>query len=167
MSERELNLQIFKEFNIEEENKLDEIINNYISHLANILKETEIIILPKVEELLTKLKEENQLGVVTGNGKQIGETILEKTNLKRFFSIFSYGDNVNKREEIVENAIKQADNIDKIIVIGDSPADIEAGKAEKAFTVAVASGHYKKEQLKDADLVLESLDEYNKILEIK
>ncbi len=168
-SEKQFNMALFEEFNISDEEKMHDIIELYKSKLKKVIAKTNIKVLPGVKEFLSFLKEKKELvGVVTGNEKEMGEAILKKADLLEFFTVFGYADNVETREDIVKEAIKQAKKkrkIKKIIVIGDSPADIEAGKAAKAFTVAVATGHYRKGQLKSADLVLENLTKYNKILD--
>jgi phosphoglycolate phosphatase-like HAD superfamily hydrolase len=48
-----------------------------------------------------------------------------------------------------------------VLVVGDTPLDIEAAHAAGTVAVGVASGHYSAEQLRDAgaDYVLESLEE--------
>ena len=45
------------------------------------------------------------------------------------------------------------------MVIGDTPLDIEAGRAHGTLTVGVATGHFSETELQDADLVLPSFED--------
>ena len=47
------------------------------------------------------------------------------------------------------------------LVVGDTPHDIDAAHGAGAFAVGVATGHFTKEELRDAgaDYVLDSLEE--------
>ena len=49
-------------------------------------------------------------------------------------------------------------------MIGDTPRDIAAARAIGATAVAVASGNFGREDLAEADLVLESLERTSALL---
>jgi phosphoglycolate phosphatase-like HAD superfamily hydrolase len=62
-----------------------------------------------------------------------------------------------------------ADGADAVFVIGDTPADVECGKAIGARTIAVASGWHPREELEATDpwLVLDRIpppDEFRALL---
>ena len=59
-------------------------------------------------------------------------------------------------------------NGDKIFVIGDTPRDVEAAQAYNLKTIAVATGMYSTQELRDcgADYVIENFKNKDKILEI-
>ncbi|MFH1181452.1 MAG: HAD family hydrolase [Candidatus Woesearchaeota archaeon] len=162
--EEKIHEHVFSHYSIKDKSKIKSIISNYKSRIIKTFRTEKIRVLPGVKSLLARLKKEkNLLGVVTGNSKPVGEAILRKSKLKKFFSIFSYG-KVLKRAGIVENAIKAAKHKSfcTVIVIGDSPFDIKAGKANRAITVAVATGRYSLKALKEErpDFAVRSLSDF-------
>lgn len=170
LPERSMHEDIFEELKIPYKDKINELIKKYEVELLRALESLKIMPLPGVEDFLNYLKNHEQyLGIVTGNKQSTGSRILKKANLYDFFTIFSWGDNIGERTELVKNAINHANErsyeFNKIIVIGDSPVDIESGKSVGAFTVGVTTGYNNKYKLRDADLVLETLVQYKKILE--
>lgn len=124
-----------------------------------------------VVEFLTHLQICHEvLGAVTGNLKAPADVILEKAGIINFFKIFSYSDGTKTREQIVQHvideAIKQKYNFNKVIVIGDTIHDVEAGKYLNAFTVAVATGSDSLKKLEEAkpDIAVPTLVNYQLIL---
>ena len=78
------------------------------------------------------------------------------------------------RTEVVADAIAKCQAISgrvydpgEIFLIGDSPSDVEAGKANGINTVAVATGHYDIAKLKSLGptFVFEDLSDTEKVLE--
>ena len=55
---------------------------------------------------------------------------------------------------------------DRIYVIGDTPRDIECGKAFGALTVGVATGHYSREELAShaPDFLFDNLSDLDSVL---
>lgn len=115
----------------------------------------EIRVLPGVRELLEKLKKRSHfLGVITGNPKDITQSILEKSKLKDYFGIFVYGSESEDRVELVGIAIAKAEQKfgtkfsgKDVVIVGDSIRDIECGKPHGSLTIAVTTGFYSKEEL--------------------
>ena len=170
--ERQIHEEVFQELRISDKGKIDKVISKYESSIVDVIESVDITLLPGVADFLKYLKEKDvYLGVITGNPPLVGSSILGKTHLTPFFSIFSYGEIVENREGIVAHAIKEANKrgyrFNKVVVIGDSPTDIKAGKSVGAFTVGVATGHYDKGKLEEAgaDLVLDTLIQYDKVLD--
>ncbi len=170
--EREIQEAVFRHYGLPDNGRIDKVTKLYISGISRAVKSANIRLLPGVRKLLNCLKAgRQQLGVVTGNHKRVGEAILRKTKLHGYFRIYSYGE-VKRRAQIVRNAIKMAKKkgikFDKAVVIGDSPFDVRAGKENKAITVAVATGRYSLSELKKEkpSLLLKSLGDYEKILKL-
>lgn len=114
-----------------------------------------------VSHIVGKLSEKGVVGVFTGGARKVTHTILKNTKLYDKFHHISTCDDAPTRKEIVKHAIEKASlgrKFDKIFVIGDSPEDIEAAKANNAVAVAVALGHYTKEELQKAgaDIIFEN-----------
>ena len=125
-----------------------------------------------VVDFLTYLQNHKEyVGTITGNLKEPAKLILEKSDLRRFFSILSYDDGTKTREQILQHAIDEAKRqkykFGRVVIVGDTTKDIEAGKYVNAFTVAVATGSDSLLTLKEKnpDIVLQTLRKYQHILE--
>jgi phosphoglycolate phosphatase len=165
--EKRLHESIFSHYNIKDKKKIKKVVDVYTKQIATMIKETNIKILPGVKNLLRTLKTKKQpIGVVTGNSEKIGKVILKKSGLYENFILYSYG-KANKRAHIVRKAIAMAKGkkikFEKVIVIGDSPFDVKAGKENKAFTVAVSTGRHSFNELKKEkpEVLLRSLENFN------
>lgn len=125
-------------------------------------------------ELLEELKRKNVLlGLVTGNLEPIAYAKLGRAGLDDYFSFGGFGSDNADRSLMVKKALTIAKNQfgfegDKIFVVGDTPRDVEAAHAYNLETIAVATGMYGIQELRDcgADHVIESFKNRDKILEI-
>lgn len=129
-------------------------------------------VLPAVPALLNRLStmEDVALGVQTGNIMSAAKLKLKKAKLDLLFSFGGYGDDRQSKTEIVEAAIKEArarlsDNQLSFYVVGDSPADIKAGKVHGCATVGVATGDHSTEELRNADYVCGSFCDLEPLLQ--
>ena len=148
---------------------------NYMTdyYLKNVQYEN-IRVLDGINELLEKLKQENVLlGLVTGNLEPIAYAKLGRAGLDSYFSFGGFGSDNADRSLMVKKALKLAQvqfgfKGDKIFVIGDTPRDVEAAQAYNLKTIAVATGMYSTQELRDcgADYVIENFKNKDKILEI-
>ena len=125
-----------------------------------------------VVEFLTYLQNNHEyLGAVSGNLRLPAELILEKASLMNFFNILSFDDGTKTRERIVQHAIDEARRqkykFGRVVVVGDTTKDVEAGKYVNAFTVSVATGSDSLLALKEKnpDIALSTLKDYKLILE--
>jgi phosphoglycolate phosphatase len=126
-------------------------------------------VLPGVAELLPRLCEEGYLlGLTTGGVETAAHIKLERAHLNRYFHFGGYGSDSTDRVELTRKALDRASTIlahrlssDEVLVVGDTPKDIEAAHAAGALAVGVATGSYSKEQLAEAgaDYVLGTLEE--------
>ncbi len=142
----------------------DELSNRLTeTHLPHFMKELKALEriepLESVVECITYLKNKKEyLGVITGNLKEPAEFILYKSNLRSYFSIFSYDDGKSTRTQILQRGIEEARNLkhnfSRVVVVGDTTNDIEAGKDVNAFIVAVATGSNSLEKLQEKIKVL-------------
>lgn len=53
---------------------------------------------------------------------------------------------------------------ESLVVVGDTPLDIQCARAVGARAVAVATGHYDRDALAEADLVIDSLHDFDPTL---
>jgi phosphoglycolate phosphatase len=152
------------------EEELATLMAKRLEHLPDAVRESQgYRVLPGVERTLEKLRDEGFLvGLTTGGVETAGHMKLERGGLNRFFTFGGYGSDSPDRAELTRRAVERAEKIlgrpldpKRVLVVGDTPLDIEAAHAAGAVGVGVASGHYSAEQLRDAgaDYVLDSLEE--------
>lgn len=156
------------------EEKLNEMFHIMINYVQKNIAKEEIVVMPGVKEFLTKLKNNNyKNGILTGNVEEIANIKLNLAGLENFFEIGAYGNETEKRAELVEIAKEKAnkkfdivfENSD-IYIVGDSIRDIYCGREAGVKTIGVSSGVYTKQDLENAgaDLILMSLKETKKVL---
>jgi phosphoglycolate phosphatase len=125
-------------------------------------------VLPGVHETLTTLHESGiLLGLITGNLERIAHAKMRKAGLDRYFDTGGFGEESATRSDLVPVAMRTAGarangrlSPSQVMVIGDTPLDVEAGKAHGTSTVAVATGtvDFRTLAASGADLVLHSLE---------
>ena len=126
-------------------------------------------VLEGVPETLQRLADAGfLLGLTTGGVEAAAHIKLARADLNKYFSFGGYGSDSSDRAELTRRAIERAGAIlgepvdaRRVLVVGDTPLDIEAAHAAGAVAVGVASGHFDEEQLRaaGADYVLGSLRE--------
>lgn len=146
-----------------------DIVRQYNRYLPPLLKKTAIRPLPGVRQLLDALRMNkiNIISIISGNPKTTGDHILRKAGLLHYFPYRFYDNGRDKRrEDILKRAVRTVKKVQRIIVIGDTVTDIQAGKAVGAVTIGVASGSCTVTTLRKekADVVVRSLREFRKIL---
>lgn len=132
-------------------------------------------VLPGVRELLDTLAREEGcvLGLATGNLEAGAWAKLRPGKLDHYFRFGGFGDAAWSRTEIVRRAMVRArehlglQEDPATVVIGDTPLDIEHGRAAGARVVAVATGFFSPEQLAayEPDLLVEKLHPVEPVLE--
>jgi phosphoglycolate phosphatase-like HAD superfamily hydrolase len=130
----------------------------YGHHLKVTLENTpEVFVLPGVNELLSAISSQTEILCALGTGNcEIGAyEKLRRVGLHERFVLGGYGDHHDNRTQLIRHVIEQAEirfgyhhTRETTVVIGDTPLDVESGKAADATTVAVATGNYSQELLK-------------------
>lgn len=150
----------------------------YFDDLAKQLEDwTEGYVCPGARELLEELALEPgvQLGLETGNFREAAFLKLRKFGLDVFFEEGGFGGDWMTRTEVVADAIAKCQALSgttydqgDIFLIGDSPSDIEAGRANGVNTVAVATGLRDVESLQalHPNHVFKDLSDTAKVLEV-
>jgi phosphoglycolate phosphatase-like HAD superfamily hydrolase len=144
------------------------LMNKRLAHLPQAVAESQgYRVLDGVEETLQTLCEQGYLlGLTTGGVEAAAHIKLARANLNHYFCFGGYGSDSTDRAELTRCAIERAGRVlgqrldpQSILVVGDTPKDIEAARADGA--VAVGSGHYCDAELREAgaDYVLGSLRE--------
>ena len=142
----------------------------YLWHLSeDIWTSPGYRVLDGAEDLLRRLGEAGTiLGIVSGAMEGAARTKLEPAKLGRYFVFGAYGSDSPDRTEVTRLALAKASRLrghdltaEEVVVVGDTPRDIDAAHAAGASAIGVASGHYDVDALRaaHADHVLQSLTE--------
>ncbi len=130
----------------------------YVDGLSDELPQCRGRVLPGIAELLRRLqtREHIVLALLTGNLKRGAQLKLEHYDLWHFFEFGAFADDHHDRNELGAFAHTRARdkhghdfdaaNID---VIGDTGHDVACGKVFGARTIAVATGGWSREHLRD------------------
>ena len=114
-------------------------------------------------------------GLVTGNFARPAQIKLEHFELWRFFHFGAYGDDAPGRDELVPIAVERArrdgvtvESAGDVVVIGDTPLDVQCAAAAGARSVAVATGSYDEAALwrTGAHAVLADLSDASAVVEL-
>ena len=153
-----------------EPRELAQLVQRRLEHLPEAVAESDgYRVLPGVPERLKQLSRDGHLlGIITGNGDGAAAIKLARGDLNRWFTFGAYASAGLDRAGIVRQAVERGEamlgqdvpNTD-IYVIGDTPRDIDAAHAVGCTAIAVATGHYDRDALRDAgaDHVLDTLEE--------
>ncbi len=126
-------------------------------------------VMPGVAALLPRLTAAGiLLGIVSGALEAAAHIKLARGDLNRFFCFGGYGSDADDRAELTRLAVERAGRIHghpleaaRLLVVGDTPRDIDAAHAVGAVAVGVATGKYTVEALRaaGADHALATLEE--------
>lgn len=154
---------------------MPELWVRYLAELENRLPQSPTRALPGVARLLSLLGEDGgaALGLLTGNVIEGARLKLGSAGLGEWLSVGAFGSDSEVRRELHPIALRRAREHwgepftpNDVVVVGDTPRDVECGLAHGARTVAVATGRFGSGQLREAgaDAVLESLEETDRAL---
>ena len=134
-------------------------------------------LMPGVEALLETLSQHDDIrcGLVTGNFARPAQIKLEHFDLWRFFHFGAYGDDAPVRDELVPIAVKRArragvvvEAAHDVVVIGDTPLDVQCAAAAGVRSVAVATGSYDEAALREtgANAVLSDFSDTDTVVDL-
>ena len=112
----------------------------------------DLVRMPGVEEALRHLAQRGALlGVATGNLEMIGWIKVETAGLREWFRFGGFSDHFPVRSELIAHAAGKAREMAgadaRVCVVGDTPRDIEAARANSLPVIAVATGRYSFDEL--------------------
>ena len=145
------------------DDEVDEYVNCYRQHyLAHHIENTKLY--PHVKETLQNLKSlDFKLGVVTGKYKKPTLEALNYFQLTPLLNVIVSSYDVKKHKPapdvIFEAARRLGVNASECVFVGDSPADVEAGKRAGCFTIALSRNRVSRRQLEEVepDVLLDDL----------
>jgi phosphoglycolate phosphatase len=150
----------------------EDLCERYLRYFPEALERSDRFrLMPGVTELLADLRRDEGLllGVATGNLEAAAWHKLKRGKLDPFFSFGGFGSDAVKREELVLRAIERARRLapssqlkaEHFVVIGDTPLDVAAAKANGVRVIGVATGSWSAAELtaSGADLALDDLSD--------
>jgi len=137
------------------EPQAEAILKAMCSVVAERRHEMIVVRMPGVEETLRHLAARGALlGLATGNLEAIGWIKVEEIGLREWFRFGGFCDHYPDRRELIgkaaEKAREMAGKEAKICVVGDTPRDIDAARANGLTVIAVATGRYTFDELQAA-----------------
>lgn len=150
-------------------------LDEYITHLRELLPQLNGRVLPGVREILERLhgREDRVLALLTGNLRRGAQLKLERYGLWDFFEFGAFADDHHDRNELGAFARKRAREkygrefeVAAIDVIGDTGHDIACGKIFLARTIAVATGSWRRAQLAayDPDFLFDDFSDFERVI---
>jgi len=159
---------------------LDHLRQRYVTHLGEEIHlpgRGVKDVMPGIRPLLDALtaREDVHVGLLTGNFVEGARIKLEYFDLWKYFPWGAFGDDAANRNDLVPIAVARArasgvDAVDPrhVLVVGDTPNDVECALVAGALPVAVATGSYSADQLRaaGADLVFDDLSDTTAFLKL-
>ena len=147
-------------------------IDAYVGHLATTLREAPGgYVEPGIPELIDALaaRDDVRLGLATGNFRRACLLKLEYYELNAHLTEGGFGEDAEDRGDMVKRAIQRLSNGSKpgqIWIIGDTPRDVEAARANNVRCLAVATGDSTVDELRaaGADVALKDLANTEEVL---
>lgn len=154
-----------------------ELYRHYVPFLEEETQNSETVVMPGIPELLESLspRDDMLLGVATGNIEKGAWIKLRSGGLEKHFQFGGYGSDSHIREHLILKAYERAQThighsteIKSRFVIGDTPYDINHGRAAGAITVAVATGGYSRSDLEEhnPDYLFDDLSDLDMVVQI-
>ena len=142
----------------------------YLAEMAQRLPVDPVSELPGAAALVRQLDADGHaMGLLTGNLEPLAYGKVARIGLEaELFPFGAFGSDHEDRNALPAIAAERAGahlgrdvpHTD-LVIIGDTPRDIECARAVGARAVAVATGYFSADELAEADLVLESLEAFD------
>jgi len=146
---------------------IDRVLARYLAALADELaRGARLRALEGAAALAVALADLGPVGLGTGNIESAAHMKVAAVGMADLFAFGGYGSDAEPRAELLaigaaRGAARAGVPIDAcdVVVIGDTPRDVEAGRAIGAQVIAVATGSFSEAELgrTGADLVVPSL----------
>lgn len=156
-TDRLITLSILAKYGVEPTpERITEFLDRYLNHLAMQLPKKKGRLLPGILDLLNALQKRPYaaLALLTGNLVRGAELKLTHYGVWRYFEFGAFADDSTDRNRLGPFAQARATErhgvefpSERIFVFGDTPHDIECGRAIDAKTVAIATGQHSREEL--------------------
>jgi phosphoglycolate phosphatase len=118
---------------------------------------------PGAAETLDELALRHDLALLTGNPEPVARARAKRLGLDGFFptGTGAFGCEAEERADLIRLARRRAGDplLAEIVLVGDTPRDIEGAHAAGVRAIAVATGEYGRAELAAAERVLDALRE--------
>lgn len=150
---------------------------SYYAHLPVHLASGPAQLLPGIREIVEALARRSDvlLGLLTGNYRHSAQLKLKHFGLHDYFVVGGYGDDHHDRDDVARTAVLAAETHlgrriagERLWVIGDTPSDVQCGRAIGANVVAVTTGAYNRPDLEACgpDHLFDDFSEPSSLLEL-
>lgn len=152
--------------------------SSYAGHLKRRLSSDGLArALPGAHQLVERLADTDAViqGLLTGNYPETGKLKLAQVNLEvEKFSVCAWGSDGPERRALLPVALGRLaektgtrPSADRVLVVGDTPHDIDCARAHGCRSLGVATGTFEVGALREAgaDRVVEDLSDADSILE--
>jgi len=151
--------------------RLDDFFEAYARGLVEEIGDgRNVATLPGIASLIRRLDQTQGvlLGLLTGNIEEGARIKLTPTGLWPYFPVGAFGSDDVDRRRLPSLAARRAHALvgypfrpEEVLVIGDTPLDIECARAFGAIAVVVATGHHTRAELLDErpDLVFDDFSD--------
>lgn len=164
------------------ESTVEQLLPDIFDAIAGCLREAcengaKVQLLDGVQELTSAVAnhEECLLGLLTGNNKGGAAAKLGAVELDACFQVGAFGDDARSRNALPAIAVRRAfEQMGErfsgkdIVIIGDTPRDIECARYAGAYVIAVATGRYSREELApyQPDTLLDNLIDTQSVMDV-
>ena len=119
-------------------------------------------VFPGVGVFLERVSKHWKLGLVSGNIRETSYLKLKHGGIRDYFTdIGGFGDDYSDRNQMAALALERAGNPKGSFLLGDTPSDIKAARANGMISVAVCNGQFDRATLKaeGPDLIVDSFED--------
>ena len=159
---------------------LGDLRDRYVRHLVHEIQHPGTgvkDVMPGVGALLEVLhrRDDTALALLTGNFIEGARIKLEYFDLWKYFPCGAFGGDAASRNDLVPVALSRASECgiingrpSKVLVVGDTPNDVECALVAGVTPVGVATGGYSMEDLRNAgaEIVFEDLSDTGEFLRL-
>lgn len=150
----------------------------FAHHMAEVIRQFEVTVLPGAAELVAKLRERDDvlLGILTGNTKETAPVKLQAGGFDpAWFLVGAYGSESAERNDLPALALERALAYSKlpianedVWIIGDTVRDVLAARAIGGKVVAVLTGFEDVDELvaSQPDYLLNDLTEFDEKVDL-
>jgi phosphoglycolate phosphatase-like HAD superfamily hydrolase len=152
-----------------DDRQCDAFRDAYLNEMSQRLPVDRVSELPGAATLVRQLDADGHtMGLLTGNLEPLAYGKVARIGLDApLFPFGAFGSDHEDRNALPAIAAERAGTHLRrdvphtdLVIIGDTPRDIECARAVGARAVAVATGYFTADELADADIVLESLEAF-------
>lgn len=153
---------------LDEEHKhlIDELHTGIQDHEEIALKSGKGMLFPGTEDTLAYLKQQGyRIGLESNCSLRYFHNVIHELDLEKYLDIkrcIGEEEGLTKIK-IIDRFLNELDS-HGAVVVGDRYYDVESGKANGCITIGCLYGYGKKEELADADYVIENIQELQHLL---